>query len=58
MVKEAKSDASLRELALAAGLDEKELARRPLRGLWKGITITEKDIADAKRELFGDSFSE
>jgi hypothetical protein len=58
MVKEAKPDTTLRELALAAGVDEKELARTPLRGLWKGISITEMDIAEAKRELFGDSFSE
>jgi hypothetical protein len=58
MVKEAKADTTLRELARAAGLNEKELVNQPLRGLWRGITITDEDIEEVKRELFGDSSSE
>ena len=58
MVKEIKSDATLRELAKAAGLDERELVRKPLGGLWKGVTITDEDIEEAKRQLFDSSPSE
>ncbi len=52
MVKEIQSDPTIRDLARVAGLDDKELARKPLRGLWKGITITDEDIEEAKRQLF------
>jgi hypothetical protein len=27
--------------------------RRSLRGLWRGLEITEKDIAEARREMWG-----
>jgi len=28
--------------------------RKSLRGLWKGLNITEEDIAEARREMWGD----
>ncbi len=28
--------------------------RRSLRGLWRGLDITEEDIAEARREMWGD----
>jgi hypothetical protein len=27
--------------------------RKPLRGLWQGLDITEEDIAEARREMWG-----
>jgi len=27
--------------------------RRSLRGIWRGLDITEKDIAEARREMWG-----
>jgi len=28
--------------------------RKSLRGLWRGLDITEEDIAEARREMWGD----
>jgi len=34
---------------------EKPIAREPLRGLWKdlGVSVSEEDIAEARREMWG-----
>jgi hypothetical protein len=45
----------LRELELALAPEEGAgVPRRPLYGLWKGFTITEEDIEEARREMWGD----
>ena len=36
--------------------EEKSKQKTKLKGLWKGIEVTEKDITEAKRAVFRDAY--
>jgi hypothetical protein len=44
-------DEIITELLKGYNIDPKDLASRRLKGLWKGKTISEHDIEEAKRSL-------
>lgn len=42
----------LKEACALLGLDFEEVRRAPLKGIWKGVEITDEDIEEAKRPVF------
>jgi hypothetical protein len=45
-------DEIIAELLKQYNIDPRDLASRRLKGLWKGKSISEQDIEEAKRSLF------